>query len=664
MQFVLIKKETIKENNELISNKILKKDFKFSKINKSISYYIIGAFILSFILYFNSIFNDYALDDVVTITQNKYTLQGFSGIMDLLFKDSFAGYTNLQLLSGGRYRPLSLITFAIEISVFGKNNPHISHLINILFFAISMSILFIVCYRYLFNGNIVAASISTLLFIVHPIHTEVISNIKSRDEILSLLFLLLATAGFFEYLKTKQNKYWLIISIISFSFALLSKENAIMFVILIPLILMFFYNYNLFKSVKSIFPILLILLLYLITRFLILGINNVTQNDILNAPYLYATPIQAFATKIYILGKYLLLMIIPFPLCYDYTWNSITYVNIESGKFILSFIFILALIALAIKGFKQRKKYSFFIILFLFMISLVSNFIFNIGALMGERFMFQAGLPMVLAVGFYSEKLFFSINKLHRKLIISILSVVSLMFIYLSFDRNKDWKNFNTLCLADKDKYPSAHLKLNAGATYLQMSLVEKNQKIKDSLIDLSLKYYYNAIKINQKYFFAYADLASIYYRQNKIDSTIINLEKALSINYKDERLNDFLLTATDKAYLVGKEYKGKNDLEKTAIYFKMAMKYNSKYINLLPFYYESAKEAFYSKKNTEQAIGFLNIYLEFKKDDVNVLNLYAQLCESLKDYNAANIYYQQALALEPNNLEVINGLKKLRNYN
>ncbi|MBK6822311.1 MAG: hypothetical protein IPG87_04715 [Saprospiraceae bacterium] len=64
-------------------------------------------------------------------------LKDFSGIWDILSTESFTGYFGEQknLVAGARYRPLSIVSFAVEQGIVGKK-PWLSHLINILLYGI------------------------------------------------------------------------------------------------------------------------------------------------------------------------------------------------------------------------------------------------------------------------------------------------------------------------------------------------------------------------------------------------------------------------------------------------------------------------------------------------------------------------------------------------
>src|SRR4051812_7290690 len=81
--------------------------------------------IIGFLLYSNSLFNEYALDDGPIIRDNDYVQEGFRGIPKIFKTDSYDSFYKKmgsgQQLSGGRYRPLSAVTFAVEQQLFGSD---------------------------------------------------------------------------------------------------------------------------------------------------------------------------------------------------------------------------------------------------------------------------------------------------------------------------------------------------------------------------------------------------------------------------------------------------------------------------------------------------------------------------------------------------------------
>lgn len=170
---------------------------------------IAGILLLVFFTYFNSISNDYNFDDnyVVSLDQNNtLTQKGISGIPEILKSKYNQG---LGVTYG--YRPLGKITMAIEYSLWG-NNPHYSHFVNVLLFAINVWLLLIFFKRVARLLNIKANAIVYLgivLFIVHPIHTEVVCSIKNREEILCFSIMLAALLFFMNYLEKRKWRYLL-----------------------------------------------------------------------------------------------------------------------------------------------------------------------------------------------------------------------------------------------------------------------------------------------------------------------------------------------------------------------------------------------------------------------------------------------------------------------
>ena len=233
-------------------------------------------FLSAILLYANTFSHDYALDDAIVITDNIYTQKGISGIKEIFKNDSFTGFfkEKKELVPGGRYRPFSIATFAVEYEIFGEK-PEISHIINVLLYALT-GILFFVIFSKLTNPKGTCNRFLTLpfvcasLFIFHPVHTEVVANIKGRDELFALLFSLCALSFTINYLYS--NKIWyLILSMISIFIAMLSKENAIVFILLVPLTIYYFTKTTIKRTLITTVPLLIGAAVFLIIRQIVLG---------------------------------------------------------------------------------------------------------------------------------------------------------------------------------------------------------------------------------------------------------------------------------------------------------------------------------------------------------------------------------------------------------
>ena len=284
---------------------------------------------IAFFLYGKSINYGYILDDQMVLSKNIYVQQGVAGFPDIFQNDSFLGYfqskEKLYYLQGGRYRPLSLATFAVEVSLFGPNHPAISHFINILLYAFTAFLLFRLFLEFkidsLNQGRIFSVPFfAAILWIFHPIHTECVANIKGRDELLALIFSLAALLAAMKY--QKDNKTISLISSGIFLFiGMLAKENALTFIGIIPLSLWMFQKASIPSLVKTTMPLVIAAVLFIVIRYEALGYffnHGHPVINLINDSFLGMSKPEKYATIFYTLGLYIKLLFIPYPLTHDY----------------------------------------------------------------------------------------------------------------------------------------------------------------------------------------------------------------------------------------------------------------------------------------------------------------------------------------------------------
>ena len=364
---------------------------------------------LCFALYQACLPFGYVLDDQMVITGNSYTKKGFSGIYDIMTTESFEGYfgEKKELVQGNRYRPLSIVTFAIEYGIFGDTNPWVSHFINILLYALTGILLMLVLTMLFRNYKsnpwwFAVPFVASIIFIAHPIHTEAVANIKGRDEIMSMLFSLAALYGALRYTDTNASK-WLFVSLISYFLGLLSKENAITFLAIIPLTIYFFSEKNGAKIRSIALWLFVATILYLILRFNTAGVPKFGQqiNDLMNNPFLGMTPAEKFGSIMYTLGKYIALLFWPHPLSHDYYPYAIPKASIFTLIPLVSLLVYGGLLYTGFKGLVKKSVYSYAILFYLITLSIVSNIVINVGTFMNERFIFMASAGFCIAVAYF-----------------------------------------------------------------------------------------------------------------------------------------------------------------------------------------------------------------------------------------------------------------------
>ena len=469
---------------------------------------LIVAFV--FILYANTLTNDYALDDLLTIKGNAFTAKGFAGIGDIFSYDSFTGFFGKQkkLVAGGRYRPLSIASFAVEYGLFGGFRPAISHFLNIVFYALTALILFIILKQLIRPEKnkhkpwyITIPFITTLLFLAHPIHTEVVANIKGRDEIFALLFSLLALKFTIDSFDGKKMLNALGAAFFFF-LGLLSKENTITFLFVIPATVYFFTGKSWKQNLQSALPLVGAAILFIYIRFLVLGYFNSSDvpAELLNNPFLGASGSQKAGVIILTLGVYLRLLFFPHPLTHDYNPYQIPLVPLTDARVIISLVLYLVLIILAIVLIRKKHPVSYGILVFLSTLFIVSNIVFPVGTFMNERFLYMPSLGFALIGGWFFTEIVPGWIKKEKESTYVVSATIGLILIFFSVKtiaRNPVWKDDFTLFTTDvKVSVNSTKCNTSAGGKFYEKAQVDTDSATKAEDFDRSLAYLGRALEI------------------------------------------------------------------------------------------------------------------------------------------------------------------------
>lgn len=437
--------------------------------------------IVAVLLYASTVRNQFALDDGLVLSDNSYVRQGVAGIPQILAHDSFHGAIgNSAYLTGGRYRPLSLVTYAVEVSLFGVA-PGVHHLVNVLLFALNCVVLLRVLERWFFPTARWAAWCVALLFAFHPVHVEVVANIKGRDELLSLLFLLLTMHHALLHATWQRHRdhsttkapakrkgpraaaapgawsdVW---ATVFFVLALLSKENGLSFIVILPLALYYLGHRSMAQAIKGSLPVILLVLVYVGFRFLLMDARNNLVTEIMDNPYLHASTSEKIGTILWVHLRYLGLLIWPHPLSYDHSFNAIPYRSLADLLVLLSAAFHLGLLAFAFLTFRKRELIGFCILFYLCTLALVNNLLFNVGAPMAERFLYQASVPFLVVVLELIRR--WSVRSPERTASLAWIGSASL-FAVLALSagkvvaRSADWRTGDALFLHDVHVVPNS----------------------------------------------------------------------------------------------------------------------------------------------------------------------------------------------------------------
>ena len=232
---------------------------------------------------------------------------------------------------------------------------------------------------------------------IHPIHTEVVANVKGRDEILSFIFIMLTLAFALRH-DEKGRLRDLALGMAAYFLALLSKEYGLTLLALLPLAFFVARRRSALESLRRTLPFVLVAVAYVSLRIAAIGLNSATQTDVLSNPYIFASPAEALATKLAVLLRYLGLLFFPYPLVSDYSYRQITYVDFANPLPWLSLAVHAALLAWGVVLALRRDVRAFGVFFYLATLAIVSNLLLDIGAFMGERLVFHASFGFALVV--------------------------------------------------------------------------------------------------------------------------------------------------------------------------------------------------------------------------------------------------------------------------
>ena len=493
-------------------------------------------FLLAIGLYIQTLSFDYVLDDTILIVKNKFTQQGISGIPEIIGNETFKGHFGEQkeLVEGGRYRPFSQVTFAIEKTITG-GNAAFSHFINVLLYAFTGILLYRVLLslfpqarKQFINVPFAAAA----LFIVHPLHVEVIANVKGRDEILAFLAELGILYYSFKWLAENKTRY-LVFSALCFFFGILSKENVITFLAIVPVTAYFFSNSSAADKIKLTLPLVAVTILYLVIRYSVLGYMFSGQeiDNLMNNPFFGMSFGEKTATIFYTLLLYLKLLVYPHPLTHDYYPYHIPVMNWSDWAPIVSLLIHLALLVLMFVSLKRKSVISYSIAFYFITLSIVSNLFISVGTFMNERFVYHASLGFCIALSWLLvEKM--SVNRLTKNLGYAILLVGTVIFSIVSYLRIPAWKTNESLNRAAiKVSYNSARSNLFMGTSiweknYLTLPKNTDTAKRK-AMLDSVNRYFERAVKILPTYSSANSMKAGVAAEYHKLDNNLEKLIKA-----------------------------------------------------------------------------------------------------------------------------------------
>ncbi len=488
--------------------------YRRRELNREVNVVLL-IFLLAVIVYANSLVNSFVWDDRYLIVENNL-IKNWRNIPQFFTTQLYQGSGQESHF----YRPIQKLSIFLDYSIW-KLKPLGYHITNILIHALN-AVLVYVLLNLLFRKKEISL-ISALLFAVHPIHTEVVTYISTRADLLTGLFIFSSLILFIQYRKHSNLRGYYWGAILCFIFALLSKEPAVILpFILILCDISFNRNYvpiiskgtpcfKLRVWLSDYLPFLLLLCVYIVLRLTVLDFGLW-----LNETNLYLRMIT--------LGKvfftYIRLLFLPFGLHMEYTLNWA--VSFFQPQILISNFLFFSILLVVIRSYKYSK--IFFFASAWFLLTLVPSFnIVTINAFMSENWLYipSVGFFVLFSLGVF--KLADCMKTQHIRKSFLIFSIVPILAIYsiLTIIRNRDWRDEMTLYKNTLKYSPnSARVHNNLGIVYAHIENYE-----------MAIKEFEEAIRLKHGYFEAYNNLGTIYQRQKLYEQAIKQYEKIIELN-------------------------------------------------------------------------------------------------------------------------------------
>lgn len=509
--------------------------------NKKTLILIFLLILFGLISYSNIYSHEFLWDDEFLIQENQF-IRSWENLPKIFSTCSGAGAGRLDNF----YRPMQLFFYSIIYSLVGAKS-WLFLLGNVLLHILNGVFIFLLIKK-IFKKDFLAF-LTSLLWIIHPIHTEVITYMSGTADPLSLFFIL---GSFLLYLNFKEKKqsYFIVFSLILFLLALLSKETIIIFPGLLLVYEIIFSKNR--KDISNYSPLILFFILaiaYFVLRLTALNFtgslnfyqetNLYTQNILIRIFTFLASLLMYYSFLFYPVNLH---MERQFPV----------FTSLFSFQVIISLIILIIVFVLAFKSYQKKKKYFCFGILWFFIAFIPMSGIIPVNSFLLEHWLYIPSIGFFLC---FAGIIMYFWKKLSKsKIIIIILAILLITLITQTLKRNQDWQNpivfYHNILQYHEG---TARIHNNLGMAYADKNNIEKAEE-----------HYLKAIKINDQYAQVHYNLASLYLKKEEEEKAINHLERSLEINPR------FFLSYQ----LLGKIAQEKGELKKAQDYFNQAQRF------------------------------------------------------------------------------------------
>ncbi|XP_076324037.1 protein O-mannosyl-transferase Tmtc3-like isoform X3 [Tachypleus tridentatus] len=628
------------------------------------SYYVVVATV-AFVCYLNALSCGFVFDDMSAVRDNR-DLRPETPLISLFWND-FWGTPIHKEHSHKSYRPLCVLTFRLNY-MLSELEPMSYHLLNIILHVIVCLQFFGVTQLFLPEC---ACFVAAILFAIHPVHTEAVTGVVGRAEILSSVLFLLAFSSYSKATRRPHHTEWLPLlhCVIFVTAATLCKEQGITVVGLCCIYEVFvvqklrlsdllYVGQNVMASkaqpppwLREMMLRLTVLILcalgLLIGRFQIMGAQLPVFTRFDNPAAVASSPVRQL-TYNYLLGVNTWLVLFPFSLCCDWTMGTIPLIesftdprNFATIAIYLTLILLVGSILFSDDGHSEvvTMGLAFTVLPFL----PASNLFFPVGFVVAERVLYTPSMGLCLLVAYGWHLLMERIR--WKPVVWTMLTVLIISHSLKTIVRNCDWKTEYSIFMAGlKVNQQNAKLYNNVGHA------LEGEGKFKEAL-----EYFLQASCVQNDDIGAHINVGRTYNNLEMYDEAELAFWKAKGllprpktgeayrVRIAPNHLNVFL----NLANLISRN---KSRLEEADALYRQAISMRADYIQA----YINRGDILIKLNRTQEAQEVYERALQFDSTNPDIYyNLGVVYLEQRKATQAM-VYFNKALEIDPNHEQAL----------
>lgn len=482
------------------------KAIEAARISRQQKWLIIGALIVTFIAFWNSLDGEFVYDDQLQILKNP-TIKTISNI-PVMFTESVWQFMNPadREATGPYYRPLFNIALIINYQMF-QFTVIGWHLFSVFIHLLVTFLVYLLARRWGLAQEVAVAA--ALIFGVHPVHSESVAWVAALPDPMAGVFLL-ASLLLYEYHFNKPDSKPLIygLSLAAAFFALLCKEVSVVFPVFLIIRELLDKSQStsirdtIIRTAKRTAPFFAVVAVYMALRYAVLGFINQNEPTSVNIPLSHV-----LLTVPSIILSYLRMLVLPYPLAVMY---GNTYVESASDPRFWASALTVAAIAIAVVWMVRSSQAGLrsLVWMTLFLLPVLNLKAFRAyESLIHDRYLYLPSIGFCILVAMALGWIAQHFAARQREALRVAAAIVVLPMLVLTINQNATWQNEIAMTDQALKVTPNWPFLYNyIGAYHFQQNRMAEAERA-----------YNEALKINPNYFDSLSNLGDIYRTQGKL---------------------------------------------------------------------------------------------------------------------------------------------------